>query len=85
MIYGLTYLTKFEILFYAIAISFVIAHVLKLKWLRFKPFNCMPCLTGWIALALSIAATLPAATCVLQCAAGLFIGSIIEGLIMRYL
>lgn len=81
------HITHFEILFYALALAF--------SWVYYarpalptstnkKPLNCLKCMTGWFALFLALVSG-NYITAVLFLAAGVFVGAMVEGIMMRYL
>lgn len=80
-------LNQFEILFYAMAGGFSFTKLLWVNavksWQR-KPFNCMKCMSGWFALSLALISGYGWQSGLLFIA-GVFIGAIAEGIIMRYL
>jgi hypothetical protein len=39
-----------SIAIYSFAMAFVWIEVVKAPILKFKPFNCLPCLSGWLSL-----------------------------------
>ena len=77
-------LNQFEIFFYSLATAFVIVKVFAWPELKFKPFNCLMCLTSWICLFLGIVSGYGLGALLLM-VGGLFIGAIAEGILMRWL
>lgn len=78
-------LSQFNVLFYGLAIAFCVVHMVpKNKFFKRKPFTCMKCMTGWSVLPLALLSGYGAESLLLMIA-GLFIGAIAEGIIMRYL
>lgn len=70
----------------AIMIAFTIVHVMpKIKLTNRKPFNCMPCMTGWLCLGLAAASGHNWEMCILFLISGVGIGGIVSGIIMRWL
>lgn len=69
------------VLFFALAIAFTWVEVL--KWGVTKPFNCVKCMTGWVALLLAIVFHTP--FWYLYLPAGLFVGAIYSAGKMRWL
>jgi hypothetical protein len=88
------HLNQFSVLAYAVLIAFAVVYVIKPSdWFKRKPpnrklkrnpFNCLPCMTGWLALIIALCSghTYEA---ILLMAAGIGLGGITEGIIMRYL
>lgn len=71
----------YHVLFFALAIAFTWVEVL--KWGVTKPFNCVKCMTGWVALIL--AAVFHTPFWYLYLPAGLFVGAIYSAIKMRHL
>jgi hypothetical protein len=79
------HLSEFGVLFYGLALAFCVVNLLqKPKVLRRKPFTCMKCMSGWGALTLALLSGYGWES-VLLLIAGLFVGAIAEGIIMRWL
>lgn len=74
-------MTGLQVVVFALAIAFT--WVEKLKWGVIKPFNCIPCMTGWVALILAF--TFHVEFWYMYLPAGLFAGSMFEGIRMRWL
>jgi hypothetical protein len=66
-----------------IALSIAFCWVEFLNPFRFKPFNCVKCLTGWISLGFGVA--LYGWLGIVYLPLGVFIGSMFEGIKMRWL
>lgn len=82
--YGLPtfpHMPGYLVLFFALSLSFTLIDKLHLG--SVKPFNCVPCLTGWFSLI--IAFVFHTEFWYLYLPAGLFVGSMFEGIKMRYL
>lgn len=80
-------LNQFEILFYSLAMAFCWVELVMPsmpKWTQGKPLNCLKCMTGWFSLPLAMLVGYGAES-VLIGIAGVFIGAIAEGIIMRWL
>jgi hypothetical protein len=45
-------MSNIELIITALSIAFCWINII--QWPKFKPFNCMMCLTGWLALVLAI-------------------------------
>jgi hypothetical protein len=78
---------QFEIFFYSLSVAFVISKIVVYDWipeLNRKPFRCMGCMTGWTALVLGLISGYGLGAIVL-CIGGLFVGSIVDSIYMRYL
>lgn len=71
----------YQVLFFALAIAFAWVEVL--KWGVTKPFNCVKCMTGWVALLLAVILHTP--FWYLYLPAGLFVGAIYSAVKMRWL
>lgn len=69
------------ILFFALSIAFTWVEIL--RWGNRKPFNCIKCMTGWIALI--IAGSVQADYWPLYLFGGLFVGAVFDIVKMRYL
>lgn len=79
-------LNEIQILLYALAVAFFLVNVVpRVKLNNRKPFNCLQCMTGWCALGLSIASHHPWYMCLLLTIAGVSLGAIVSGIIMRWL
>lgn len=74
-------MTPFEIIMFSVSVSFCITQVW--KPLNFKPFNCMMCLTGWVAMITGIGVY--DLSGVLFFPVGCFAGAMVEAAMMRYL
>ena len=68
-------------LFFSLACAFTWVNVL--KWGVTKPFNCIKCMSGWIAL--SFALIFHVDHWYLYLPAGLFVGALFEGIKMKFL
>lgn len=93
-------LKQFEILFYSLALAFCWVEFVMPGFKRWyftrwgnvyrpsvdnlKPLDCTKCMTGWLALALSLF-TGYGWLAVLMLFAGFFVGAIFEAIKMRYL
>lgn len=69
-----------EILFFGLSVAWCIVEILRIK---FRPFNCMMCMTGWCSL--GIALINPSWYDLFYLPAGVFIGAMFEGIKMRWL
>jgi len=69
------------VLFFSLSISFVWVEIIKIG--KFRPLNCVKCLTGWIALV--IAYFFGTEYWYFYLPAGVFIGAMFEGIKMRWL
>ena len=77
-------MTPIEIILSGLSLAFCIVEVLRLKWLQFKPFNCMMCMTGWCSFTISLLAG-HTYTSILFLACGVFVGAMFEALKMKCL
>ncbi len=78
-------LSQLSVLMYSVLIAFAVVHVLKPGgWFKRKPFTCMPCMTGWLALILALLSGYTVESPILMLA-GIGLGGLAGGLIMRYL
>lgn len=75
-------MTGLQAIIFALSFAFMWVEVLK-WWKQIKPFNCIKCLTGWAALILAF--TFHVEFWPLYLPLGLFIGSMFEGIKMRWL
>lgn len=72
----------FWILLFALSLAFVCVYTF--TWMpKFKPFNCLKCMTGWITLIISLLYGHPNA--ILLMAVGIFIGAIFDSIQSRWL
>jgi hypothetical protein len=69
------------VLFFGLSLAFT--WVEKLKWGVTKPFNCVPCMTGWLSLLLAI--VFHTEFWYLYLPAGLLVGSVFSTIKMRWL
>jgi hypothetical protein len=69
------------VLFFSLAIAFTWVEVVKIG--KFKPLNCVKCLTGWISLPMAYFFETPYWYFYLF--AGLFVGAVYSAIQMRYL
>ena len=79
----LTKMTPLEIIIFSLSLSFCITHVW--KPVNFKPFNCMMCLTGWVAWLAGDISYHTWYTGLLFFPVGCFAGAMVESAMMRYL
>lgn len=69
-----------QVIFFALSLAFFWVYIL--KWLSFtKPFNCLKCMAGWVALLLALLFHVEYA--VLYLFAGLFAGAFVDRIMMR--
>lgn len=69
-----------QVIFFSLSLAFFWVYIL--QWIKFtKPFNCLKCLTGWIALLLAWLFNVEYWP--LYLFAGLFAGAIVDRIIMR--
>lgn len=79
-------LNEVQILFYAAAAAFCFVQLLpRVRLTARKPFNCLTCMTGWVALVLTIISGYDWPWWILLMLAGWFVGAVMSGIIMRYL
>src|SRR4051812_43418277 len=71
----------YQALFFALAIAFTWVEVL--KWGVTKPFNCVKCMTAWVALILAV--VFHTTFWYLYLPAGLFVGAIYSAIKLRWL
>lgn len=74
-------MTGSQVLFFGLSIAFTWVDLLKLG--RFKPFNCLKCMTGWSSLAIAIIFQVDYWYMYLP--AGLFVGAVFSAIKMRWL
>lgn len=74
-------MTGLQVIFFALSLAFTWVEIL--KWGVTKPFNCFKCMTGWFALILAFMFHVEFWPFALP--AGLFVGSVFEGIKMRWL
>lgn len=75
-------ITGFQVILFALSLAFTWVYVL--GWFKFiKPFSCMKCMTGWLALIIALIYHVPNA--VIYLFIGLFIGGLFEAIKMRWL
>lgn len=70
-----------QVLVFSLACAFVWVEIL--KWGVTKPFNCIPCMTGWVAVIMAF--TFHVDFWYLYLPLGLYIGSMFSAITMRYL
>lgn len=70
-----------QVVVFALAFAFTWVEVL--KWGSVKPFNCLKCMTGWVSLILAF--TFHVEFWYMYLPVGLFVGSVFEGIRMRWL
>ena len=74
------------LLFNALLIAFSLVNVVpRIRLTNRKPFNCLACMTGWIALGLAVWQGWYWADCVLILVVGVGLGGIFSGILMRWL
>lgn len=74
-------MTGLQVVVFALAIAFTWVEVL--KWGSTKPFNCLKCLTGWVALILAF--TFHVEFWWAYLFVGLFVGAVFGAIKMRWL
>lgn len=74
-------MTGLQVIVFSLAFSFMWVEVL--KWGSVKPFNCIKCLTGWVALILAF--TFHVGFWMFYLPVGVTIGAMFEGIKMRWL
>ena len=74
-------MTGLQVIIFALAFAFTWVEVL--KWGSVKPFNCLKCMTGWIAVILAF--TFHVEFWYMYLPVGLFAGAMFEGIRMRWL
>lgn len=74
-------MTGLQVLFFGMAIAFTWVEVL--NPFKFKPFNCLKCITGWVSGGLAYMFHVEAWPLYLP--AGLFVGAVFSAIQMRYL
>lgn len=74
-------MTGLQVVVFALALAFAWVEVL--KWGVTKPFNCIKCLTGWFAFILAI--LFHVEYWYMYLPLGLLVGSVFEGIKMRWL
>ena len=77
-------MSSFEIVFYSLCLAFVWVEIFN-PFKKLKPFNCIPCMTGWISLILSVIYGFELLKIILLMAVGVFIGALYEQIKMRWL
>ena len=70
-----------QVIFFALSFAFMWVEVL--KWGHVKPFTCLKCLTGWVALILAF--TFHVEFWYMYLPAGLFTGAMFSAIKMRWL
>lgn len=74
------------VILFALSLAFVWVEVFRMgrrPAFNYKPLNCVPCLTGWLSLAIAYGFSTP--YWYFYIAVGLFAGSMFSALKMRYL
>lgn len=71
-----------QVIVFALSFAFMWVEVLK-WWKQTKPFNCIPCLTGWVSLVMAFAFHVPFWYMYLPL--GLFVGAVFGAIQMRWL
>ncbi len=74
-------MTGWQVVIFALAFAFMWVELL--KWGSVKPFNCIKCLTGWVALVLAF--TFHVQFWYMYLPVGLFVGAMFEAIKLRYL
>jgi hypothetical protein len=74
-------MTGLQVIVFALPFAFMWVEVL--KWGVVKPFNCIKCMTGWIAVILAL--TFHVEFWYMYLPLGLFVGAMFEGIKMRWL
>ena len=74
-------MTGLQVIVFSLAFAFTWVEVM--KWGSVKPFNCIKCLTGWVALILAF--TFHVEFWYMYLPMGLFVGAMFEGIKMRWL
>jgi hypothetical protein len=74
-------MTGIQVLAFSLACAFVWVDIL--KWGVVKPFNCIKCMTGWIAVILAFSHHVEFWPLYLPL--GLFVGAMFDGIKMRWL
>lgn len=74
-------MTGLQVVAFAMAFAFTWVEVL--KWGSVKPFNCLKCMTGWLALILAF--TFHVEFWYMYLPVGLFAGAMFGGIKMRWL
>ena len=74
-------MTGLQVVIFAPAIAFTWVEVL--KWGSVKPFNCLKCMTGWVAVILAF--TFHVEFWYMYLFVGLFVGAMFEAIRMRWL
>lgn len=74
-------MTGLQVVVFSLAFAFTWVEVLKLG--VHKPFNCLKCMTGWVALILAF--TFHVQFWYMYMFVGVFVGAMLEGIKMRWL
>jgi hypothetical protein len=74
-------MTGMQVIIFALSFAFMWVEVM--KWGHVKPFNCLKCMTGWVALILAF--TFHVQFWYMCLPVGLFAGAMFGGIKMRYL
>lgn len=74
-------MTGLQVIVFALAFSFMWVEVL--KWGSIKPFNCLKCMTGWMALILAF--TFHVEFWYMYLPVGLFCGAVFSAIKFRWL
>lgn len=74
-------MTGLQVVIFSLAFAFMWVEVL--RWGSIKPFNCLKCLTGWVALILAF--TFHVQFWYMYLPVGAFVGAVFEGIKMRWL
>lgn len=74
-------MTGLQVIVFALSFGFTWVEIL--KWGVVKPFNCLKCMTGWVALILAF--TFHVEFWYMYLFVGLFVGAMFEGIKMRWL
>lgn len=75
-------MTGLQVIVFSLAFAFTWVEVLG-WWKRIKPFKCLKCMTGWLALILAF--TFHVEFWYMYLFVGLFVGAVFEGIKMRWL
>ncbi len=74
-------MTGLQVIVFALSFAFMWVEVL--KWGSVRPFNCIKCLTGWVAVILAF--TFHVEFWYMYMPVGLFVGAVFGGIKMRWL
>lgn len=74
-------MTGLQVVVFALAFAFTWVEVL--RWGSVKPFNCLKCMTGWVALILAF--TFHVEFWYMYLPVGLFVGAMVSAIKMRWL